>query len=142
VTKARLFVLVQLVSILLIFLECGILTSPPSLFIQLFALIVGIWSILQFKFQNLAISPVPKEKAELIQSGPYRFIRNPMYLSVLLFCAPIALEKGNIISLSLLLVLLVDLILKIEYEEELLKSKFSDYRNYCKGSKKLIPFIY
>jgi protein-S-isoprenylcysteine O-methyltransferase Ste14 len=42
----------------------------------------------------------------------------------------------------LLLVLIIDLHIKLGWEETMLSEKFEDYHAYQKQSKKLIPFIY
>ena len=141
-TKANLFVLLQLSLILLIFLECGLIASFPLIIIQGLGIFIGIWAIIQFKFRNLAISPLPSEEGKLVTNGPYKWIRNPMYLAVLLYCLALVIEAMSLLSAFLYLCLFIILYLKLKYEEGLLKKKYPDYENYCKRSKKLIPFIY
>lgn len=141
-TKANLFVLLQLALILLIFMECGLLTEFPWIILQAAAVLIGMWAILQFNFKDLAISPVPRQGAKLITNGPYLWIRNPMYLAVLLYCLPLAFSKPTVYPFFLGIALTTILIGKLQYEEDLLKEQYPEYRNYCKRSKKLIPFIY
>ncbi|MAY83715.1 MAG: hypothetical protein CMP59_06225 [Flavobacteriales bacterium] len=141
-TKANLFVLLQLTLILLLFLECRPIASFPLIIIQLLGVLIGLWAILQFEFRNLAISPLPREEGKLVTSGPYKWIRNPMYLAVLLYCLALVIEAKNLIAVFLYLGLFTLLHLKLNYEEGLLKKKYPDYADYCKRSKKLIPFIY
>jgi protein-S-isoprenylcysteine O-methyltransferase Ste14 len=48
----------------------------------------------------------------------------------------------SITRLVIYVVLLIDLLFKIQYEEQLLTKHFSEYANYQKQTAKLIPFIY
>lgn len=141
-TKAKLFVLLQFLLLILLFYRCGVFASWPWLVIQLLGSLLGVWAILQFEFKDLAVSPVPKSQAKLIRSGPYQWIRNPMYLSVLLWCLPLALEARSLVSGLLFLCLVVLMVMKLNYEESLLKAHYAGFDAYRKGSKKLIPFIY
>jgi protein-S-isoprenylcysteine O-methyltransferase Ste14 len=88
------------------------------------------------------IVPDPQQNITLITSGPYRYIRHPMYLSILIFFLPPVLAQP---SFSILLTygsLTFTLIIKLHYEEHLLKQVLSTYAHYQTHSKKLIPFIY
>jgi protein-S-isoprenylcysteine O-methyltransferase Ste14 len=142
VTKANLFVLLQLALLLLIFLKCGLIIQNSWITLQLLAFAIGLWAIFQFDFKHLAISPTPKQNAKLVLSGPYKWVRNPMYLAVLLYCLPLVIEKQSIYAYFLYIGLLVVLHSKLHFEERLLKKHYPEYQDYCKRSKKLIPFIY
>ena len=43
---------------------------------------VGIWALSTNRPGNFNIRPVPRAGAQLIQQGPYRWIRHPMYTAV------------------------------------------------------------
>lgn len=79
----------------------------------------------------------------VIRSGPYRFIRHPIYLGLILqfYAAPIAWRSayGAIVMLPLVLLLLR----RVALEEEVMKSSFGpEYEDYCRRTKRLIPCIY
>ncbi len=79
----------------------------------------------------------------MTKSGPYRWIRNPMYTGVLLFYFPIVLQNFNWLNGFVLIVLLITLLYKIESEERFLEDRFSEeYLQYKKETKRLLPFIY
>jgi protein-S-isoprenylcysteine O-methyltransferase Ste14 len=68
----------------------------------------------------------------IVRSGPYRWTRNPMYLSMLLIYIGLALwfDLFWVIVLSLVVVLLVERLV-IRKEELYLEAKFGEeYRQY------------
>ena len=103
---------------------------------------LGGYAILVMKLDNLHVLPHPVEKAEMVLHGPYRFIRHPMYASVLLTGLMLIAGDFSAIRLVVWLLLLVDLIVKLEYEEKLLVLQFPEYEAYRKGTSRLIPFLY
>ncbi len=91
---------------------------------------------------NFNIEPEVKS-VTLITSGPYKWIRNPMYIGVLFILAPIVIQNFDMLNSLVLIVLLITLLLKIHSEEQLLKERFGEeYTKYKMKSNRLIPFIY
>lgn len=122
---------------------CDIPFRTPALFaLSILSGIVGLWSIGVMRLRNLRIRPEPKPDARLRKSGPYAFIRHPMYFSVLLLAASFVGGTPDTISVSLFVMLTVTIVVKLEYEETLLKRKFPDYAEYAAHTRKLIPYIY
>lgn len=103
---------------------------------------LGIWSIAIFKIRQLTVFPEPKTKFNLIESGPYRYIRHPMYTAVLLSGFGLAIESHDWFNGFIFSLLVFILLIKINHEEKLLKAAFPVYKNYCLVTKKLIPGVY
>lgn len=102
---------------------------------------LGLWAILTMgRFTN--ISPALKENAPLRTNGPYRFVRHPMYLALLIFCGGYVLGNVTAYSVSLWLAILLVLALKIYYEERILAKRLSGFEDYAKKTKRLIPFLF
>jgi protein-S-isoprenylcysteine O-methyltransferase Ste14 len=78
----------------------------------------------------------------LIQKGPYRLIRHPMYLAILLFFVPLLIDDFSCPRFVILMVLTPNLILKLLFEESLLKKAFPEYNNYMQKSWRLIPWVF
>jgi protein-S-isoprenylcysteine O-methyltransferase Ste14 len=106
------------------------------------SIIVAFWSIFTMQKSKLRIFPEPSADAILITQGPYQFIRHPMYTSVLLCCLGFLLIYFNVTRGIVFIILFIDLLIKLHWEEEMLKSKFEGYRKYCEKTNKLLPFIY
>jgi protein-S-isoprenylcysteine O-methyltransferase Ste14 len=111
------------------------------LIIQAIAIIIGLWAILVMHIGNFNIVPDPRPDMELITVGPYRYIRHPMYFSIILFFFPLVALDLNWMSLSIYSNLCIILFIKLSYEEHLLVEKLNDYSEYQKVTKKLIPFV-
>lgn len=109
---------------------------------QIFGGLLGIWALQTMHLGRFNIIPDPKPDSRLVQAGPYRYIRHPMYAALLLFFTPIAIASDTSLSWLFLGILILNLWVKLHYEEHLLKAKFNDYADYQTRTKKLIPFIY
>ena len=101
----------------------------------------GAWAVLIMKFR-FNIAPDLHEKAIFIRSGPYRYIRHPMYLTVLGLTLIWAVSEPTILRIILWLILLTDIIFKISYEEKILRESFPSFNDHSVKTKKLIPYLY
>jgi len=85
-----------------------------------------------------------KQEQELVQSGPYHFIRHPAYAGYLLMALGISLGYSSLVGLiSVLVLLLPCLVYRMNVEEKLLIEHFGDaYRRYASMAKRLIPGLW
>jgi protein-S-isoprenylcysteine O-methyltransferase Ste14 len=80
---------------------------------------------------------------KLITSGPYRFIRHPRYLGVMIVAFGLALLFRSWIALMALPFLLALLIFRLMDEEKLLREEFGgQWEAYVQRRWRLVPFIY
>lgn len=137
-----------LVTIQLCCLAYVLMTGPKiasgyaGIFIESLGVFLGFYAIFVMRIGNFNISPLPKDSGKMITSGPYNVIRHPMYTAQLVALLPLVIDYFNWWRLAILLLLLLNLLLKINYEERLLKSKFPEYAIYALKTKKLLPYIY
>jgi len=116
------------------------LTLAPTVFISL-GLSIGFVAIFEMKKSKLSLFPDVSREAKLITTGIYKYIRHPMYTSVLAVCLGLLLSGVSLLRLGVFLVLLVDICVKIRFEEGLLEKRFAEYKSYKESSKKLVPYI-
>jgi len=91
---------------------------------------------------NWSSEVVFKEQHELVERGPYHFVRHPIYTSILLMVLGSALAAGRLSSLAGFLLIVVGLYLKLKQEEVLLLRHFPDqYAVYKTRVKALVPFV-
>ncbi len=94
-------------------------------------LCLGAWSVTLMRKSGQSENPY-KPTTEVVECGPYRMTRNPMYLQMILICVGLAILDWNVWTLLLTpLCVLGFQRLVIEPEEAYLESKFGDgYRAY------------
>ena len=80
--------------------------------------------------RNLSPFPIPKTDSHLITNGIYRFMRHPMYYSLIFISFGVFIIKLSIYYLFLLLSLAFVIKFKIYLEEKYLNNKFKNYLIY------------
>jgi protein-S-isoprenylcysteine O-methyltransferase Ste14 len=92
---------------------------------------------------NWSAMPTLKKDHELIQRGPYRLVRHPIYTGVLLAVFGSCLPGGRVSDFCVVGIATILLIVKLKAEEALLAGQFPDaYLRYRRDVKALIPFLY
>jgi protein-S-isoprenylcysteine O-methyltransferase Ste14 len=110
--------------------------------VELLGFGLGAWAVLVMGIGRFNITPEPLEDSRLVTRGPYRLIRHPMYLALLLVTLPLVITAFTPFRLATWLALLVDLLLKLNYEERLLAEKLVGYPDYMRRSFRLLPYLY
>ena len=116
--------------------------NPLLLALELAGAGLGVWAILSVRIGNFNVVPDVRADGQLVQQGPYRFIRHPMYASLLLASLALVLDAPLWGRWLVWGVLLVDLLVKLSYEERLLVAHFPAYATYQRASKRLVPFVW
>lgn len=140
--RGTIFVAIQFICILILLKITVRSLVSWGLLVQILAIILGLWSISEARKSKISIFPELKEGAKLIQTGPYSIIRHPMYSSILLFFFPVLIQQANLTNSLVYLILLVNLIVKLRYEEQILLGEFEKYASYKEKTFRLIPYIY
>ncbi len=91
---------------------------------------------------NLTAVPFPKAHATLVETGPYRFVRHPMYGGAAIAALGWALLVQGWLTLGYAIILFLFFNFKSRREEQWLKEKFPGYCAYQKRVRRLIPFVY
>jgi protein-S-isoprenylcysteine O-methyltransferase Ste14 len=91
---------------------------------------------------NLTPLPYPKSDATFVQTGPYRYVRHPVYSGGLLLAFGWALMRQSWLTLFYGAALLVFLDFKSRHEERWLLERFPEYAEYRRRVRKLVPFLY
>jgi protein-S-isoprenylcysteine O-methyltransferase Ste14 len=92
--------------------------------------------------RNLTAAPRPKPGATLVERGPYRFVRHPMYAGAVLAAFGWALAVHGPLTLAYAAVLFAFFDAKARREERWLREEIPGYAAYERRVRKLIPFIY
>ena len=111
--------------------------NPPIVLTILALLGYGLifWSLLSLG-RRFGIAPADRG---LVTSGPYKFVRHPIYLGELLFRGALLIGAAPISGAVALIVLLMVQILRIAREEKII-SGYVEYASQVRW--RLIPFIF
>src|SRR5215207_667211 len=84
--------------------------------------------------ENSYLSPVVRIQEErgqtVVSTGPYHYVRHPMYAAIVIFIAGTALLLGSWYGLVLGLILVVMLVRRAVLEERTLRAELPDYAAY------------
>jgi protein-S-isoprenylcysteine O-methyltransferase Ste14 len=84
-----------------------------------------------------------EDTTSLITTGLYRFIRHPLYSSLMAFALGAFLKNPSWMGAILVLATILGVILTARIEERHNLERFGEeYREYMKRTKRFIPFIY
>lgn len=79
---------------------------------------------------------------ELIRSGPYRWVRHPIYTAMLGMCIATAIVSGEVHAAMGFIVMVGAYMRKIPQEERTLRSVFGPaYDAYCRQTRAVVPFV-
>ena len=142
--KSKILVFIQFAAIFVLALPLGTPTTyfKIGMFFILVGLTVGVLALRKNTLGNFNIRPDIKEDCSLITDGIYGYIRHPMYASVLLGTLGLMLLYFNNFYLVVYLILMLNMLIKMFYEESLWKCHSDEYEAYKKKTSRLIPYIF
>ena len=92
--------------------------------------------------RNLTPLPHPRDDCRLVETGPYGWVRHPIYSGLILATFGWALIAQGWLTLLWAALLLVFFDIKSRREEVWLLERFPAYADYQRRVRKLIPLIY
>jgi protein-S-isoprenylcysteine O-methyltransferase Ste14 len=90
----------------------------------------------------LTAVPHPLDEARLVESGPYRLVRHPIYGGLVLAAFGWGLVRASLPALAGATILFAFFDLKRRREEAWLRERFPDYAAYATRTRRLIPWLY
>ncbi|MCA1903908.1 MAG: isoprenylcysteine carboxylmethyltransferase family protein [Cyanobacteria bacterium KgW148] len=105
------------------------------------ALGLGLGGLLHLG-DNLTPLPHPKDESSLVTVGVYRFVRHPIYSSVIFLTLAYATWQMSISHTIGVFIFLLFFDQKARQEEQWLTTKFPEYEEYKRSVKKILPGIY
>ena len=133
-------VLVLIGAVSLIFRSSVLANTPAAVSVQVIAGLLLLWGRLTLGRRGFHASAEPTEGG-LINTGPYRYLRHPMYASLLYFFWAGLFCHLSIINVGLTLGVTTGLFIRMWAEEHLVTKKYPEYKLYAKKAKIIFPFI-
>jgi protein-S-isoprenylcysteine O-methyltransferase Ste14 len=91
--------------------------------------------------RNWSGSVTVKEGHELIRSGPYAYVRHPIYTGLITAVLGTAIISGTLRAALGLVIITVSLVRKLRTEEAFMRDTFpGEYQRYCAQVPALLPF--
>lgn len=107
------------------------------------AFLLVFWTMTQNRYLSEVVRIQEERGHEVCKTGPYRYVRHPMYVGVIIFiiCLPLALGSFLALSLSILIVLVF--VIRTSLEDKTLQNELAGYKEYAGQVRyKLIPGIW
>lgn len=89
--------------------------------------------------RGLTALPLPNDAAQLRTSGPYRFVRHPIYTGLLALALARTLTSGNPGTVVAFVLLVALLTVKARFEERHLAARFDGYHAYAARTPRFVP---
>ncbi len=102
---------------------------------------VGVWALSANRPGNFNVHPTPHQSGQLVDHGPYRWIRHPMYTAVLLFGAAMAAAISSVNAWLLWILLAGALLSKALLEERWMTQKHPAYAAYRARTRRFVPYL-
>lgn len=119
------------------------IVSPylPAIALQVVAFVLMLWARRTFGRRSFHVAADPSEGG-LVTTGPYRFIRHPIYAAVSLFVWASVLGSPSVQTAVFAAVATIGAVVRILCEEQLLRRQYPDYASYASRTKRMIPFVF
>lgn len=140
--KGSFLVLVQFACIAVLALAGSWVLPWWSWMLFVLGLAVLGWAAVSLGVANITALPEPTDGNTLSKRGIYRYVRHPMYLSVLLCGAALAFGAPTLLRWVALVVVFIDLVIKIRYEEARLTARHPHYPELMRDVARLVPGVW
>ena len=104
-------------------------------------LISSYWIFLIMKENAFLLKTVEIQKNQkTITTGPYKYVRHPMYSSTIIMAFSIALALGSLYTLIPAALVSITMIIRTHFEDKMLQKELKGYKAYTKKTKyKILP---
>src|SRR6476646_6311911 len=116
--------------------------NPIGIALQALAALLMLCARLTFGMRSFHAAAKPTAGG-LVDTGPYRYWRHPIYAAVLLFVWAGVLSDGmpSLADLALALLATGMTLVRVLAEEQLLRVAMPEYADYAARTKRFIPFV-
>ena len=114
--------------------------SPFVIAGQLLAVALSVWARQSFQGGQFSIHAEPIE-GPMLRTGPYQFIRHPMYAAALLLTWSSVLGHLSLVTVIIGFIVTCAIAIRIVTEDQFLLTHFPEYAEYSRTTKRVIPFL-
>jgi protein-S-isoprenylcysteine O-methyltransferase Ste14 len=114
--------------------------SAAAAVVQIAAVVLMIAARITFGRRSFHAAANPTEGG-VVTTGPYRWLRHPIYAAILYFVWATALDHHTWQAIAAASIITAGAILRMIAEEKLLNEKYAEYAAYCARTRRVIPFV-
>src|SRR6267142_5891125 len=100
-------------------------TGPVSIGLQIAGLLLVLWARITFKSRSFHLAANPTEGG-LVTTGPYHYIRNPIYAAVLLFMLTGVVANWSLVSGLIGVLAIAATLIRVYCEEQLILPRYPE----------------
>jgi protein-S-isoprenylcysteine O-methyltransferase Ste14 len=115
--------------------------GPVAIAVQVGAVLLMFWARVTFGRRSFHAAANPTEGG-LVTSGPYRYLRHPIYVAILLFTLTGIVAHWRPMNALVGVIIVAAVFVRMYCEERLLRVRYPEYVEYSHTAKRLIPFVY
>ena len=115
-------------------------TGPIGFAIQGLAVLLMAWARVTFGMRSFHAAANPTAGG-LVTTGPYRYLRHPIYAAILYFVAVGVVSHPTLWSAGMGALIVLGLGVRIVAEERLVREMYPEYEEYAERTKRVIPFL-
>ena len=116
-------------------------SQPVAVIAEVAAVALMAWARLTFGHRSFRAAANPKAGG-LVTTGPYRFIRHPIYTAACLFGWSGILANWSLINALLGALLIAGAVTRMLCEERLIIEAYPEYRAYAQSTKRMVPYVF
>ena len=113
----------------------------PAIVAQVGAVALMLWARRTFGRRSFHLSAEPTDGG-LVTTGPYRFVRHPIYTAVCIFVWAAVLGSPSIQAFLFAVLVTIGAVIRIFCEEHSLVQRYPEYKGYSRKTKRMIPFVF
>lgn len=114
-----------------------------GIILYLISAIFSTWPMLHNPFFEGTVRIQKDKNHNVVNTGPYKIVRHPGYLGMLLGSISLPLALGSVLAFIPLFIMIILIFVRTYYEDTTLQKELTGYAEYCKEVKyRLIPFIW
>jgi protein-S-isoprenylcysteine O-methyltransferase Ste14 len=114
--------------------------GPVAIGLQIAGLALVLWARATFGVRSFHATARPTEGG-LVTTGPYRFVRHPIYAGVMLIIWAGVLTHGGMLDWILAGVITIGTFVRLIAEERLVTMRYPEYADYARRTRRLVPFV-
>lgn len=134
------YLILAITLLILIFQYSFVAKGYIGIIVQILAVLLMVWARFTFGLRSFHLTANPP-KGGLVTSGPYHFIRHPIYTGVLLFIWTAVLTYLTLFNIFLGIIATSATLFRILAEEHLLLTMYPEYKDYASKTKRFIPYL-